>query len=116
MAFRSSRTVLLSALAFVASVLAFTVPASALTMQLPADEWIFVVSAPHHDLAAAVEQLNAVIDKAALQSEAAFFLHTEPEAVSGGAGGQKFPFDLKPEYAASYKSHGLGFIDVRLRC
>jgi hypothetical protein len=103
------RSIIFCCLALCASAFVFTAPASA----VPID---YCLSAVHVDAAKAVHDFHASVIKHDAQREAAFFLNSDPVPTIGAAGNQRSPFDLKPEYAESYATDGLSFIDLRLRC
>lgn len=105
----SLRSIAFCALALAASMFVFAMPAAA----EPLDHGIYRL---HSDVGKAVHDFAVAAIKHDVQSEAAFFLISDPVATPGGTGGSKHPFDLKPEYAESYATDGLSFIDLRRRC
>jgi hypothetical protein len=101
------RSIIILSLALASSAFLFTAPASA----VPIDYGAYTV---HVDKA--MHDFHAAVVRDEAQREAAIFLNSNPVPAIGGKGGQRAPFDLKPEYAESYATHGLTFIDLRLRC
>jgi hypothetical protein len=103
----SLRSIIFAGLAIVASAIAYAVPASA----APIEPGVYVL----HDDAYCVPAFTAFVDKAIIQREAAAFLNSEHELIPG-KGIDRLPFGLSPEYAESYATDGLTFINLRRRC
>lgn len=110
----SLRSMILCSLALVASALLFAFPASAGTEAglSPASAYAY----SWHDIDRAIHDFAVAADKMAIQREATAFLNSDPVPTIGARGGQRSPFDLKPEYVESYATDGLNFIDLRRRC
>jgi hypothetical protein len=111
----SLRSIILCSLALVASAFLFALPASA-SISLHHGDGVLIVTASPHDIAQDIANLSAAIDKMAIHRESAAFLNSEHDINPGGTGGDRMPFGLSPEYAESYATDGLNFIDLRRRC
>lgn len=110
----SFRSIFFCSLALFAGAILFALPASAgAEVGLsPASAYAYY----WHDVDKAIHDFAVATDKMVIQREAAAFLGNDPVPTIGARGGQRIPFDLKPEYAESYATDGLSFIELRRRC
>lgn len=114
MRFYSLRSIIVSCLALVASAFVFSMPASAATIYDGPD--VLQVYSPHHDVAVAIRDLSAAMDRLGVQREAAQFLDNDHSIKLGADSDRRSFRNIKPEYAASYATDGLNFIDLQRRC
>jgi hypothetical protein len=105
----SLRSIIFISLALAASAFVFAMPASA----EPVDHGVYRL---HADVGKAIHDFNVAVIKHDAQREAAFFLVDDPVGITDAIRPGRAPYGLKPEYAESYATDGLSFIDLRRRC
>lgn len=111
----SIRSFALCTLALIASAFVFTSPASA-SSRVDHPDVAYVLHSSQHDISQDLASFSLALNKRAIHREAASFLNSEHNILPAGAAIGRTPFGLKREYAESYATKGLNFIDLSRRC